>query len=212
MTAKIQTARFAARRFPHPRQHRNASAHGPAVFASWLSDIAKAKRFILLENYIFRSDRIGRQIADALCERARAGASKCYVLYDWLGSLAPAELCGFVFSAGRPRPIVCWHSLSDPLRLLQRNHRKVLCIDGQIGRRRACALGTPGPDIPSAGSPVAHTPRLFEGPAAAELCLAFDETWAGGSALPSRIRIPDDVLARSPSRRSPIRKKTRLAQ
>jgi phosphatidylserine/phosphatidylglycerophosphate/cardiolipin synthase-like enzyme len=31
---------------------------GPAVFASWLADIARARRFILFENYIFRSDRM----------------------------------------------------------------------------------------------------------------------------------------------------------
>ena len=42
---------------------------GPAVFASWLADIAQAQHFILIEVYIFRSDRIGNEIADALIEQ-----------------------------------------------------------------------------------------------------------------------------------------------
>lgn len=49
------------------------------MFASWLHDIAQAQHFILFENYIFRSDRIGSQIAEALMDRARAGDRKSVV-------------------------------------------------------------------------------------------------------------------------------------
>lgn len=173
---------------------------GPAVFASWLSDIAKAKRFILLENYIFRSDRIGRQIADALCERARAGV-EVYVLYDWLGSLGTSRTLWVRLQREGVRVrSFAGIRFSDPLRLLQRNHRKVLCIDGQIGHVGGLCIGDAWAGHPERGlAPWRDTAVRFEGPAAAELCLAFDETWGvAGSALPSRIRIPDDVLAPQP--------------
>ncbi len=167
---------------------------GPAVFASWLSDIAKAQRFILLENYIFKSDRIGQKIADALCERARAGVD-VYVLFDWLGSLGTSRTLWVKLQrAGIHVRAFASIRFADPLRLLQRNHRKVLCIDGQIGHVGGLCIGDAWAGNPDRGlAPWRDTAVRFEGPAAAELCLAFDETWgAAGPALPSRIRLPEE--------------------
>jgi cardiolipin synthase len=62
----------------------------PQCLPRGCDDIAQAQHFILFENYIFRSDRIGNQIAEALMERARAGI-EVYVLFDWLGSLGTSR-------------------------------------------------------------------------------------------------------------------------
>ena len=51
---------------------------------SMLAVIGGASRWIHLENYIFRSDAVGRRFAEALAERARDGVH-VRVLYDWLG-------------------------------------------------------------------------------------------------------------------------------
>lgn len=168
---------------------------GPAVFASWLRDIAQAQHFILFENYIFRSDRIGSQIAEALMERARAGI-EVYVLFDWLGSLGTSRTLWVKMQrAGvRVRPFRSIR-LSDPLRLLQRNHRKVMCIDGQIGHVGGLCVGDAWAGNPDRGlAPWRDTAIRFAGPAAAELCLAFEETWReAGGALPERIRVPAEL-------------------
>lgn len=165
---------------------------GPAVFASWLADIAQAQRFILIENYIFRSDRIGHQIADALIERAHAGI-EVYVLFDWLGSLGTSRTLWVKLqrAGARVRPFRSLR-LTDPLRLLQRNHRKVLCIDGQIGHVGGLCIGDAWAGHPERGlAPWRDTAIRFAGPAAIELCHAFAQTWqASGASLPERIQHP----------------------
>ena len=171
---------------------------GPNVFASWLADIARAKRFILFENYIFRADRIGQKISDALCERALAGV-EVFVLFDWVGSLGTSRSLWVKMQRAGVR-VRAFGTLrwSDPLLLLKRNHRKVVCIDGQIGHVGGLCVGDPWAGHPERGlSPWRDTAVRFEGPAAAELCRTFDETWSeAGSPLPARIREPEDVLAR----------------
>ncbi|HNN97637.1 MAG TPA: cardiolipin synthase B, partial [Pseudomonadota bacterium] len=97
---------------------------GPQVFRSWLHDIERAERFILLENYIFSGDRIGARIADALIARAQAGI-EVYVLYDWFGSLSTSsgqwarmKRAGINVRACQP------FAFSAPVASFRRNHRK----------------------------------------------------------------------------------------
>ena len=52
--------------------------------------IAEASRWIHFENYIIRSDTVGRRFADALIARARAGV-RVRVLYDAIGSLCTSR-------------------------------------------------------------------------------------------------------------------------
>ena len=54
-------------------------------FPAWLDAIRAAERTILFEMYIFADDAIGREFAEALAAKARAGVRVC-VVYDWLGS------------------------------------------------------------------------------------------------------------------------------
>src|ERR1044071_4536756 len=57
---------------------------GPATFAAMLQAINDAKSSILLECYIFRSDEVGQQFADALIAAAQRGV-KVQLLLDWIG-------------------------------------------------------------------------------------------------------------------------------
>ena len=45
--------------------------NGPSTYEDWLAAISRAKRWVHLDNYIFRSDATGRRIADALAAKAR---------------------------------------------------------------------------------------------------------------------------------------------
>lgn len=152
---------------------------GPAVFDAWLSDIASAQHFVLFENYIFRSDRIGNRIADALIERARAGVEVC-LLFDWLGCIGTNRQLWLRMQKEGVR-VRAFRSLRlrDPLRVLQRNHRKVLCVDGVVGFVGGLCVGDAWAGDPDLGVPPwRDTAVRVVGPAAAELATAFEETWA----------------------------------
>src|ERR1044071_1567160 len=57
---------------------------GPATFAAMLDAIKEAETSIKLECYIFRSDEVGRQFADALIAARERGVT-IQVLLDWIG-------------------------------------------------------------------------------------------------------------------------------
>src|ERR1700760_2358680 len=57
---------------------------GPATFAAMLHAIRSAERCIHLECYIFRSDEVGREFADALMEAVQRGV-EVTLLIDWIG-------------------------------------------------------------------------------------------------------------------------------
>ena len=59
--------------------------NGDRIFPAMLAAIRQARRTITFETYIYWSESIGREFADALIERARAGV-KVHVLLDWVGS------------------------------------------------------------------------------------------------------------------------------
>ncbi|WP_373370344.1 cardiolipin synthase [Alkalicoccobacillus plakortidis] len=107
---------------------------GKEKFDQLLKDIKQAKTFIHMQYYIFRNDGIGKEIIQALTEKARQGV-KVRFLYDDLGSrqlkhkhLAELEKAGGeigVFFPSKLSPI--------NLRLNYRNHRKLTNIDGYLG-------------------------------------------------------------------------------
>ena len=59
--------------------------NGDQIFPAMLAAIRGAQSSITFETYIYWSGDIGREFAEALAERAKAGV-KVHVLLDWLGS------------------------------------------------------------------------------------------------------------------------------
>ncbi|HLM68565.1 MAG TPA: hypothetical protein VK358_13595, partial [Longimicrobium sp.] len=103
-------------------------ASGRDAFRAWLDAIEGAQRYVHLENYIIRDDGIGRTFREALCERARAGV-KVRVLYDWVGCWAtPRRFWKPFRDAGVELRSFAPPSLSDPLNLIRRDHRKVVAV------------------------------------------------------------------------------------
>jgi cardiolipin synthase len=178
---------------------------GPEVFSAWLDAIATARRFILFENYIFNNDRIGTRITDALIEAAKAGVA-VYFLYDWFGCIGTSRSLWIrmrhagievrAFNPGR---------LSDPVGAFRRDHRKSLCVDGEVGFVGGLCVGDPWAGDPALGVPPwRDTAVRIAGPAARALCLAFNETWSlCGPPLPSSCFPQDDEPAASSQPASP---------
>ncbi|RDD91603.1 cardiolipin synthase B [Acidovorax sp. BoFeN1] len=106
--------------------------NGDQIFPPMLAAIQGAKKSITFETYIYWSGDIGKQFADALSERARAGV-RVHVLLDWVGSakmdesyLTEMKEAGVqIEKFHKPH----WYNLA---RLNNRTHRKLLVVDGQV--------------------------------------------------------------------------------
>jgi cardiolipin synthase len=106
---------------------------GAAAFEAIFSAIAGAQRYVLVQFYIVRDDRLGRDFQAALIARARAGV-KVFLLYDEIGSFglpgryldelraAGVTVSGFRTTRGR----------RNRFQLNFRNHRKVVVVDGRV--------------------------------------------------------------------------------
>lgn len=104
---------------------------GQETFGEMLDSIKEARHYILLQMYIFRTDRIGTLFAETLMERARQGV-KIYILYERLGIRMSKKILKKMsdagISLGEFSPI-----RFNKLQLNFRNHRKLLIIDGEVG-------------------------------------------------------------------------------
>ncbi|MET0683484.1 MAG: cardiolipin synthase, partial [Casimicrobiaceae bacterium] len=151
--------------------------NGDEIFPSMLAAIRDAKETISFESYIYWSGSIGREFAEALSERARAGV-KVHVLLDWLGSnkldsaqLATMEKAGVLV---RRFHEPAWYHLA---RMNNRTHRKVLVVDGRVGF-------TGGVGIADVWSGRAQDPDHWrdthfraEGPVVAQMQAVFMDNW-----------------------------------
>jgi cardiolipin synthase len=175
---------------------------GPATFDRWLEAIDGARSFVHFENYILRDDRIGRTFRDALVAKAREGVP-VRVLYDWVGCWAtprrywkPFRQAGVQVRAfNRPR-------FRDPWGVLQRDHRKLVCVDGRTAFVGGFCVGVEWAGDAS-NPPWRDTGVEIQGPAAAMAAQAFERIWAAqGSAVP--VDLHADPRTAPTSGRTPV--------
>ncbi|GMR13794.1 MAG: hypothetical protein BMS9Abin29_2012 [Gemmatimonadota bacterium] len=157
---------------------------GPSTFSAWLEAIEAAQRFVHFENYVLRDDRVGRRFRDVLVEKASEGV-QVRVLYDWVGCWAtPRKYWKSFRAAGVEVRAFNRPSLRDPLGVLQRDHRKLVCVDGTVAFVGGFCVG-----IEWAGTrdqpPWRDTGLEVRGPAAALAATAFERIWSEtGDAIP----------------------------
>ena len=164
--------------------------NGPQTYDEWLEEIARAKKWIHLENYIFKADGVGYRFAEALKEKAAEGVA-VRVLYDWYGSLdAPGSLWRELRSAGMDVRVFNPFSLGAPLEVFLRDHRKSLAIDGEYGSVGGVCIADQWVErSPETGLPYRDTAVGFRGPAVADLEVAFARVWdRSGTPLPTEER------------------------
>jgi hypothetical protein len=103
-----------------------------------------AKQTINFETYIYWSGAVGKEFAEALEERARAGV-KVHVLIDWVGSQKMEDtLVDEMKAAGIEVQLyhpLHWYNLG---RMNNRTHRKLLVVDGRWASPAASASPTSG--------------------------------------------------------------------
>jgi cardiolipin synthase len=149
---------------------------GPYTFDAWIEAIDGARDYVHFENYIVRDDRVGRVFRDALVKKAQEGV-QVRVLYDWMGSWAtrrrfwrPFKEAGVEVRAFNPP------SVRDPFGVLQRDHRKVVCVDGSVAFIGGFCVGQEWAGD-GKNPPWRDTGVEIRGPAAATCSRAFERIW-----------------------------------
>ena len=151
--------------------------NGEQIFPAMLEAVRSAQRTINFETYIYWSGRVGKQFADALSERARAGV-KVNVLVDWVGSQKMDDaLAEQMQAAGveiqRYHPLH-WYNLG---RLNNRTHRKLLVVDGRIGFTGGVGIADQWAGSAQDPDHWRDSHYRLEGPAVAQMQAAFLDNW-----------------------------------
>lgn len=155
--------------------------NGDAIFSAMLCEIARAKRSITFETYIFWSGEIAHQFCDALIKQAQAGVT-VKVLIDWFGGLPMSDDLidrmhegGVEFRMFRPmRP----RTLS---RLNNRTHRKLLIVDGRTGFIGGVGIADVWRGNARSPDEWRDTHYRVSGPVVAQMQSAFAHNWVEAS-------------------------------
>lgn len=157
--------------------HTETLLNGDEIFPSMLEAIRGARSTITFASYIYWSGPIGREFAEALAARAKAGV-RVHVLVDWAGSqkmdAASIELMEGAGVELRKFNPLRWYALG---RVNNRTHRKILVTDGKVGF-------TGGVGIADVWSGHAQDPDHWRdthfkvtGPVVAQMQAAFLDDW-----------------------------------
>ena len=154
---------------------------GEQAFPAMLEAIAKAERDILLEMYWFASDRVGRQFADALVSKAEAGV-QVRLIYDAVGSIqSDRRMFARLRDAGcevlEYNPIAPWRARFRIGVVNNRDHRKLLIVDRQVGFTGGVNLGDEWAPEGTGGAGWRDDTVRIEGPAVEQMCDIFDYGW-----------------------------------
>jgi cardiolipin synthase A/B len=159
---------------------------GPATHAAQLAAIGRARHHVHLLAYIITDDAIGQEYRDALASRARAGV-EVRVMFDSVGGLdAGSAFLEALEDAGvELHEYASINPLQQPelWRISQRNHRKILVVDGRVAFTGGIGISDTYREAPTVGgsggseSGWRDTHIRITGPAVAEFQRLFIEDW-----------------------------------
>jgi len=164
-----------------------------------LEAIDGASHTIHLETYILRADETGRRVISRLEARAAAGVS-VRLIFDSVGShgldrraLAGLERAGARIVEFNPPSQWLWR-----FRPRQRDHRKILLVDGRVGFLGGLNIGDEYVAEDAEGPTWRDAHIRLEGPALTELQALFVENWfrCGGESFEWRSLLAPEGAAR----------------
>jgi cardiolipin synthase len=170
---------------------------GPATMREMIAAVRSATSTVNLETYIFDQDQVGREFADLLIEKRRQGVV-VNLMYDSVGALGtPQAFFDRMRAAGIN--VLAFNPVNPAARpgkweLNNRDHRKVLVVDGKIGFTGGINISSTYANSSffrsrqkpekSDGQKVGwrDTHIKIEGPAVANLQYAFIDNWVSQQA------------------------------
>lgn len=181
-------------------------ADGPGTYQAMLRSIAQARRYVHMETYIFDDDEEGARFAQALIAARRRGADVA-LMVDAVGTInTPDALFQRLRDAGvqvavfNPvSPVGGGRAGWSPN---QRNHRKILVVDGKVGYLGGINVsavyasspsgggsapsGADGERTDAASAPWRDTHLRIDGPAVAQLEAVIEAGWRSQAEEPLR--------------------------
>jgi len=159
---------------------------GREAIDAMLEAIDSAQQHIHLETYILRTDETGRRVLSHLEARAAEGVS-VRLIFDSVGShgldrhvLDRLERAGASITEFNPPSQWLWR-----FRPRQRDHRKILLVDGRVGFLGGLNIGDEYVEEDAEGPTWRDAHIRLEGPALTELQALFVENWfrSGGESF-----------------------------
>jgi cardiolipin synthase len=166
---------------------------GPATYDAMLKAIRSAKDHINFETYMFDDDELGRRFADLLLQKQAEGV-QVNLIYDSVGCMmTPSAFFQHLHDGGIQarefNPINPLKMRGKRWMLNQRDHRKILIVDGKVAFTGGVNISNVYSSSLSGslsreekGDHIQHSWRdtdvQIEGPAVAEFQKLFLETWA----------------------------------
>jgi len=172
---------------------------GRDAIDAMLEAIDNAERFIHLETYLLRNDSTGQRFLSRLEDKARAGIS-VRLIFDAIGSrgldrgvLKRIAEAGVEVADFNPPSKWIWR-----FRPRQRDHRKILLVDGRVGFLGGLNIGDEYTAEDEEGPTWRDAHLRIEGPALAELQALFLENWfrSGGESFEWRDLLTSNVPSR----------------
>jgi cardiolipin synthase len=159
--------------------------NGVQIFPSMLAAIRAAQKTINMEFYIYWDGDIGRQFAEALAERARAGV-QIKIILDSVGSSTMSQsLIDFMARNGIDmewyHPLR-WYTLS---RFNHRTHRKLMVVDGCVGFSGGIGIADEWLGDADSKDHWRDTVARIEGPAVTAAVRVHGQLSRAGRALPA---------------------------
>jgi cardiolipin synthase len=151
--------------------------NGEQIFPAMLEAIRGAQHTITYAQYFYEDGPISRDLAEAMAERCRAGVGG-NVLLDAFGTLSmPREYAETMSRSGchvawfRPLSQYVFHRYSN------RNHRRILVVDGRIGFTGGSGVSRKWMGNGRTEHHWRDTDVRIQGPAVEYLQAAFVESW-----------------------------------
>jgi cardiolipin synthase A/B len=152
---------------------------GPQAFTDMLAGVRQATKYVLVQFYVVRDDRLGAAFRRILIDRVAAGV-KVYVLYDDVGSeelssrYVEALVAGGV-SVSSFNGRKSWFIRNS--RINYRNHRKIVVVDGESAWVGGLNIGDEYVNLDPALSPWRDTHVHVRGPSVLCCQMSFVEDW-----------------------------------
>ena len=150
--------------------------NGDEIFPAMTSAIREAKRTVNLESYIFKDDRAGKIIAQALIDAARRGV-EVRVLVDGTGSKFSGPLLDRMRQAGAKAAMFRPIRLTTLHKIARRTHRKILVVDGIVSFTGGFCIADSW--LGDARNPKEWRDMMVRatGPVSAQMQAVFSEDW-----------------------------------
>ncbi|HWN41939.1 MAG TPA: cardiolipin synthase [Thermoanaerobaculia bacterium] len=150
--------------------------NGDAIFRGMTGAIRAARTTVNLESYIFKDDRAGKIMAEALMEAARRGV-EVRVLVDGTGSKFAGPLLARMRQAGVKTAVFRPIRLHTLYKIVRRTHRKILVVDGTVSFTGGFCIAEQW--LGDARNPQEWRDTMVQvtGPASAQMQAIFSEDW-----------------------------------